>query len=77
MNKNLKKHYLSLPRVNNNHLKIRDEIIEACGITQPIFYNWLKGLTPVPKLAQKEIAIILGESVDKLFPIINEEIKTV
>lgn len=44
----------------------RNRIIDACGLKRddkgfcPVFYHWLKGITPVPFLAQKEIDRIAG-----------------
>ena len=65
--------YMSLPRTNKNHIKIRNKIISACGVSSAIFYNWLKGLTQVPPLAQKEISKILNKSQCELFPIEENE----
>lgn len=53
--------YRSLP--SNKIISYRDEIIEKCGISQAVFYNWLYGKTPVPKLAQDAIIQIAGEPV--------------
>lgn len=60
-NKQLQEWYSSLPR--NQFQRIREEIIEQCGITRAIFYNWLQGITPIPchlyavinQIASKEI----------------------
>lgn len=53
--------YRSLP--SNKIMEFRDTIIKKCGITKPIFYNWLNGITDVPKLAQDVIIEISGEQV--------------
>lgn len=53
--------YRSLP--SNEIHSFRDKIIDVCGITRPVFYNWLSGITPVPKLAQDAIIEIAGEPI--------------
>jgi hypothetical protein len=53
--------YRSLP--SNRIIWYRDQIIDKCGITQAVFYNWLNGVTAVPKLAQEAIKQIAAEPI--------------
>lgn len=65
---NLEDVYMNLSRKDKNHIKKRNKIVTECNVSTPIFYNWLRGLTPVPTLAQPIIAEILGVSIEILFP---------
>lgn len=60
--------YMNLSRKNKYHIKIRTEIEKACQISTAIFYNWLKGITPVPHWAKGRIAEILKMPESELFP---------
>lgn len=60
-NKQLQEWYSSLPR--NQFQRIREEIIEQCGITRAIFYNWLQGITPIPKHQYPIINQIAGKEI--------------
>lgn len=68
MNKNFKKIYYNLSRENKQHIHIRNKIVLECKISTPIFYNWVKGITPVPDLAKPIISKILNISEDVIFP---------
>ena len=57
----LKQWYDGLPK--DSYLKVRDKIIEDCGISRAVFYNWYGGISPIPILAQKEIERIAGEKI--------------
>lgn len=46
----MKEVYDNLPKKEAD--RARAEIIKQCGITYPVFWNWLKGITPVPKLCR-------------------------
>jgi len=59
--------YKSIPRKDHQQLKIRNEIIKACGINTSIFYFWLSGKTKVPFLAKPIISEILGKKQYELF----------
>jgi len=67
-NKNLKQKYMNLSRADKYHIKVRNEIIAKCKINTAIFYNWVKGITPVPELAKPIIAEIFKMQVAELFP---------
>ena len=56
----LKEWYDSL---GDGKLKFRDRIINNCGISRAVFYNWYGGISPIPILAQKEIERIAGEKI--------------
>ena len=56
----LKEWYDSL---GDGKLKFRDRIINNCGISRTVFYNWYGGISPIPILAQKEIERIAGEKI--------------
>ena len=60
--------YMNLPRVDKHNVKIRNKIVSKCEISTAIFYNWLKGFTPVPHWAKPSIAEILNKPVNELFP---------
>lgn len=60
--------YMGLSRKNKFHIKVRTKIENACKITTPIFYNWLKGITPVPHWAKGSISEILELPQEELFP---------
>lgn len=53
--------YNTLPR--NEYRQIREELIEQCGITRAIFYNWLQGITPIPKHQYPIINQIAGKEI--------------
>jgi len=61
--------YMNLSRADKLHIELRNQIVYECNISTAIFYNWLKGVTPVPKLAQPIIAKILNKPETELFPI--------
>ena len=44
-------------------LKFRDRIINNCGISRAVFYNWYGGISPIPKLAQREIERIAEKEI--------------
>ena len=56
----LKEWYDSLGYVK---LKFRDRIINNCGISRAVFYNWYCCVTPIPKLAQREIERIAEKEI--------------
>ena len=60
--------YLSIPRVNKQHVKTRNEIVRACNTGTHVFYFWLNGTTPVPFLAKPVISKIMNIPQDELFP---------
>lgn len=57
----LKHWYDGLPK--DTYLSVRDKIIEECGISRAVFYNWYGGISPIPILAQKEIERIAGKKI--------------
>lgn len=57
----LKQWYDGLPK--DSYLKVRDKIIEDCGISRAVFYNWYGGISPIPILAQKEIERIAEKEI--------------
>lgn len=57
----LKQWYDGLPK--DTYLSVRDKIIEECGISRAVFYNWYGGISPIPILAQKEIERIAGKKI--------------
>jgi hypothetical protein len=65
----MKEAYFSLPA--NKNKAIRDAIVVECGITKTIFYNWMDGKTPVPKLCKIVVSQHFGISECDLFPGIN------
>jgi len=72
MKKNdFKNYYMSLPRADKYNVKKRNQIVNECKISTPIFYNWVKGITPVPHWAQPIISKILGVPVEELFAVEN------
>lgn len=63
-----RKQYYSIPRgLDNRPTEVREQILEECEISYSVFYNWLKGLTPLPKHQKPIIAKILQCSVNDLF----------
>jgi hypothetical protein len=56
-----KKWYNSLPK--DKYIEARNKVIENCGISYAVFYNWYGGISPIPILAQKEIERIAGEKI--------------
>lgn len=52
-----KERYLKLKAIHM--MPARTEIIEQCGITKDIFFNYMNGKTPIPKLASEKIDSIL------------------
>ncbi len=66
--KEFKTYYMSLPRTDRNHVILRNNVVSECKISTTIFYNWLKGLTPVPHWAKPIIAKVFGVPVSELFP---------
>jgi hypothetical protein len=61
----MKEVYMKLSQIDGPI--IRDKIIAECGITKPIFYNWMDGKTPVPKLCRIVVANHLKVSETELF----------
>ncbi len=61
----MKEVYYDLPP--KKALKIRNEIINECGITTDIYYNWMRGTTPVPKLCRIVVSQKLGVAEHILF----------
>ncbi len=59
--KQLLQWYNTLPK--NDYKRLRNQVIDACGITKTVFYNWLRGTTPLPKLAKKEIERIAEKPI--------------
>lgn len=59
--------YLTLPRVNKQHICLRDQILNECQVSRATFYNWIKCITNVPEHHRIKIANILGKSVEELF----------
>jgi len=64
---NFKNVYMNLSRADKKHIKLRNQIVTECNISTPIFYNWTKGITPVPHWAQPIISKILSVPVEELF----------
>jgi len=60
--------YMNLSRKDKFHIKVRNEIVTKCRISTSIFYNWMKGITPVPHWALPVISDILNKPVNELFP---------
>lgn len=60
-NKLFKEWYDGLPK--NKGIEMRNTVIENCGISRAVFYNWYGGISPIPILAQKEIERIAGEKI--------------
>jgi hypothetical protein len=67
-NKEFSNQYMNLSRMHKYHINVRNEIVNKCQISTPIFYNWSKGITPVPHWAKPIIAGIMQVEVYKLFP---------
>ncbi len=64
----LKDYYNGLDEISPK-TKLRDEIIEECGISYDTFYKWMNGSTrEIPKTSRERIAQITGISVEELFP---------
>lgn len=61
MKQNLKEWYLSLPQ--REALPKQQEIINRCYITRAVFYNWINGVTEVPKVCRPIINRIAGYNV--------------
>ena len=62
-NKLFKEWYDGLPK--NKGIEMRNKVIENCGISRAIFYNWYSSLTSIPVLAQKEIERIANQEIFK------------
>ena len=62
-NKLFKEWYDGLPK--NKGIEMRNKVIENCGISRAVFYNWYSGLTSIPVLAQKEIERIANQEIFK------------
>ncbi len=60
--------YMSLPRMDKRNVKLRNKIVTECKISTPIFYNWVKGITPVPHWAKPIISEIMQIPQTELFP---------
>lgn len=56
-----KEWYDGLPK--DKYIEVRNKVIDNCGISRAVFYNWYGGITPIPILAQKEIERIAGEKI--------------
>lgn len=59
--------YNNLPRTKNGRFKIRNQICNELNISVAIFYNYLKGVTPVPHLAKPIIAKLLNFEEREVF----------
>lgn len=59
--------YMSISRKNKEYLQVRDRIIKECKISSHVFYNWIKGITPVPHWAKPRICEVLGIPESVLF----------
>ena len=67
-----KKWYHSNPKAEIP--EIRRRVIDTCGISVYVFYNWLSGVSPVPVSSQIVINQIAGKKVfevPELLPINN------
>lgn len=62
----LKEWYMSLPRERNMHVIAREIILDACGISVQVFYDWLAARSPIPIASQHLINQIAGEKVFRL-----------
>jgi hypothetical protein len=62
----MKKVYMALPKAQAD--LSRKRIIEICGVNHTIFFNWMNGITPVPKLCRCVISIELRQNESDLFP---------
>lgn len=60
-NKLFKEWYDGLPK--DKYIEVRNKVIENCGISRAVFYNWYSGVTPIPKLAQREIERIAEKEI--------------
>lgn len=58
----LKDWYDNLPA--KDQVKMRDRVVEACGISTKTFYNWKNNQQIPGLLAQKEIIAIAGQEID-------------
>ncbi len=67
-NTEFKKAYMDLPRIDKHNIRKRDLITKKCRVSTPIFYNWVKGITPIPFWAKPLIAEIMQIDKDILFP---------
>ncbi len=68
----LRERYLHLRAIDQ--VPVRDNIIKRCGVSKPVFYNWLGGITEVPKLAQDVIEEVMGER-ENSYKVIEDESK--
>ncbi len=59
--------YKSLARANKVRKLTRLRIIEECGITRAIFYNWVAGVSAIDDHSKPIIARILGLPESELF----------
>jgi hypothetical protein len=57
----LKRYMNTIPY--SDYRDVKWSIIEGCSITDAIWKNWLKGITPVPPLAREKIATIIGRNI--------------
>lgn len=60
-NKLFKEWYDGLPK--NKGIEMRNTVIDNCGISRAVFYNWYCCVTPIPKLAQREIERIAEKEI--------------
>ncbi|MCF6242509.1 MAG: hypothetical protein L3J74_14315 [Bacteroidales bacterium] len=64
--KNVKNSYLNrMQQIYHNlsyqeRLRRRREITSLCGISTYVFYNWLRGTTPIPPLAVPVVAEVFN-----------------
>ncbi len=61
----LKDAYNSLSKSDAD--EARKNIIKICGINYTIFFNWINGITPVPKLARIIVSNYLKKTEYELF----------
>ena len=71
-NKHFIENYKKLPRAKKERSVKRDLIIEKCGITQTIFYNWYSGITEVPERFVMVIDDILETDIKEIKEVGNE-----
>ena len=65
----LKDYYYVLDE-SSPRTKLRDQIIEECGISYDTFYKWMNRSTgEIPKTSRERIAQIIGISAEELFPV--------
>jgi ACT domain-containing protein len=63
----LKDYWEKLPEASPKS-DFKERVISECGISNSTFYNWMNGITDIPKTSRERIATIAGKQVSDLFP---------